>query len=263
MIERSWSGVGLKSSSSDTEDFPSPCCPHRHPAETELYLSRMSSTPSIITAWSSEFQDLAKNRSSRFSERLELKGNDTTKTSQVTVVDRGTSTSEIVNDPPWLEGKNEPAPVRSSSAKETSSPLSSSSSSSPSSPTHSDSAALGSHLGSKPILPWRMHLDSSGLQPARLHTDIIQREIEHDLKREKEHRELRESCSLSASLDGNLDNVERVDTSQLLSPQSVIVEQGESVFPESPGLPEEQTGKMAANQFYSTITPVSKLGSNA
>lgn len=183
-----------------------------------------------------------------------LKGNETSKaeSAQVTVVVK-TSTSEIVNYPSWLVERKKPGPARGSSTKEASS--------SSSSPTTTAFAVQESEPSDKPIPTWRAHLDSGGLRPRRPNApDIIQKEIEQDLKREQELRELRESSGLSASMEGNLDCIERdaEDACQSQSLRRVIVEQEESVFSESPSLPVEQTS--LARWSYSSITPVSMLG---
>uniref|UniRef100_A0A673WSG9 Mitotic interactor and substrate of PLK1-like n=1 Tax=Salmo trutta TaxID=8032 RepID=A0A673WSG9_SALTR len=160
---------------------------------------------------------------------------------------------EIVNYPSWLVERKKPVPVRGSSTKEASS--------SSSSPTPTTFAVQVSELSDEPIPTWRAHLDSGGLRPRRPNApDIIQKEIEQDLKREQELRELRESSGLSASMEGNLDCIERntEDAFQSQSLRRVIVEQEESVFSESPSLPVEQTS--LARWSYSSITPVSMLG---
>nr|XP_046157332.1 mitotic interactor and substrate of PLK1 isoform X1 [Oncorhynchus gorbuscha] len=263
-MKRTWSSprVIVRSSSSDTEGYPSPCCPHRHSEETELYIGSMSATPSVNTTsegWSSESQDLNRVLPSSFPEEIVmLKGNETSKaeSAQVTVVVK-TSTSEIVNYPSWLMERKKPVPARGSSAKEASS-LSSSS------PTPTAFAVQVSEPSDKPVPTWRAHLDSGGLRHRRPNTpDIIQKEIEEDLKREQELRELRESSGLSASMEGSLDCIERdaKDSCQSQSLRRVIVEQEESVFSESPSFPVEQTS--LARWSYSSITPVSMLVDSA
>ncbi|KAM9479674.1 mitotic interactor and substrate of PLK1 isoform 7-T10 [Salvelinus alpinus] len=258
-MKRAWSSprVIVRSSSSDTEGYPSPCCPHRHSEETELYIGSMSATPSVNATskgWSSESQDLNRVLPSSFpEERIMLKGNETSEaeSAQVTVVVK-TSTSEIVNYPSWLVERKKPVPARGSSTKEAFS--------SSSSPTPTAFAVQMSEPSDTPIPTWRAHLDSGGLRHRRPNApDIIQKEIEQDLKREQELRELRESSSLSASMEGNLDCIERdaKDACQSQSLRRVIVEQEESVFSESPSLPVEQTG--LARWSYSSITPVSML----
>ncbi|XP_071200900.1 mitotic interactor and substrate of PLK1 isoform X4 [Salvelinus alpinus] len=258
-MKRTWSSprVIVRSSSSDTEGYPSPCCPHRHSEETELYIGSMSATPSVNATskgWSSESQDLNRVLPSSFpEERIMLKGNETSEaeSAQVTVVVK-TSTSEIVNYPSWLVERKKPVPARGSSTKEAFS--------SSSSPTPTAFAVQMSEPSDKPIPTWRAHLDSGGLRHRRPNApDIIQKEIEQDLKREQELRELRESSSLSASMEGNLDCIEldAKDACQSQSLRRVIVEQEESVFSESPSLPVEQTG--LARWSYSSITPVSML----
>uniref|UniRef100_A0A8C7SNK0 A-kinase anchor protein 2 C-terminal domain-containing protein n=1 Tax=Oncorhynchus mykiss TaxID=8022 RepID=A0A8C7SNK0_ONCMY len=262
-MKRTWSSprVIVRSSSSDTEGYPSPCCPHRHSEETELYIGSMSATPSVNTTsegWSSESQDFNRVLPSSFPEEsVMLKGNETSKaeSAQVTVVVK-TSTSEIVNYPSWLVERKKPVPARGSSAKEASS-LSSSSSS----PTPTAFAVQVSEPSDKPVPTWRAHLDSGGLRHRRPNApDIIQKEIEQDLKREQELRKLRESRGLSASMEGSLDCIERdaKDACQSQSLRRVIVEQEESVFSESPSLPVEHTS--LARWSYSSITPVSMLG---
>ncbi|XP_045061279.1 mitotic interactor and substrate of PLK1 isoform X1 [Coregonus clupeaformis] len=264
--KRAWSspGVIVRSSSSDTEGYPSPCCPHRHSKEAELYISSMSASPSVNTTskgWGSESQDLTRVLPSIFPEdSVMLKGHETTKaaSSEVTVVVKTINTSEIVDYPSWIVERKKPVPASGSSAKEASS------SSSPSSPTPTAFAVQGSEPSDKPIPTWRAHLDSGGLRHRRPNTpDIIQKEIEQDLKREQELRELRESSGLSASMEGNLDCVERdaKDSYQSQSLQRVIVKQEESVFSESPSLPVEQTS--LARRSYSSITPVSMLADSA
>ncbi|KAK6320533.1 hypothetical protein J4Q44_G00096400 [Coregonus suidteri] len=260
--KRAWSspGVIVRSSSSNMEGVPSPYFPHRHSEETELYISCMNSTPSVNTTskgWVSESQDLTRVLPSSLPEESgTFKGHETTKaaSSKVTVLVKTTSTSEVVNDPLWFVGRKEPVPTKGSSAKEASFL------SSPSSPTPTASAVQGSEPSDKLIRTWKAHLNSGGLRPRRTNApDIIQKEIEQDLKREQELRELRESCGLSASMEGNLDCVGRdaKDTYQSQSPQRVIVEQEDSVFYESPSRLVEQTS--LARRPYSFITPVSMI----
>ncbi|XP_055796965.1 mitotic interactor and substrate of PLK1-like [Salvelinus fontinalis] len=260
--KRAWSspGVIVRSSSSDSECSPSTCFPHRHSEETELYISHMNTAPTINTTskgWGSDSQDLTRVLPSSLPEEsVTLEGRETTKaaSSKVTIVVKTTSTSEIVNDPSWLVRRKEPVPAKSSSAKEASFSYS------PSSPTPTASAVQGSEPNDKLFQTWRAHLNSGGMRPQRPNApDVIQKEIEQDLKREQEHRELRESCGLYASMEGNLDCVGRdaKDTYQSQSLQRVIVEQEDSVFYESPSLRVEQTS--LTRRPYSFITPVSML----
>ncbi|XP_020335289.2 mitotic interactor and substrate of PLK1 isoform X2 [Oncorhynchus kisutch] len=260
--KRAWSSprVNVRSSSSDREGFPSTCFPNQHSEETELYISHMNTAPSVNTTskcWGSDSQDFSRVLPSCLPEEsVTLKGHETTKaaSSKVTIVVKTTSTSEIVNDPLWLERRKEPVPAKSSSAKEASFSYS------PSSPTPTASAVQGSEPNDKLSQTWRTHLNSGSPRPQRPNApDVIQKEIEQDLKREQEHRELRESCGLSTSMEGNLDCVGRdaKDTHQSQSLQRVIVEQEDSVFYESPSLLVEQTS--LTRRPSSFITPVSML----
>lgn len=148
------------SESGDAEVFPSPCCPHRHPEETESFFSYMRS--SSFSARDSEVQDT----------RGFLK-------------DRMTSSS--------------------------------SHSSSPSSPKPTPLCDLTS------ITPrsWRENRESASLQSrGQFPLDFIEKEIEEDLRREQELKQLRASR-------------EKTDR-QIFSPAPLV----------------EQATKMAVSQFY-------------
>ncbi|XP_056132552.1 mitotic interactor and substrate of PLK1 isoform X2 [Lampris incognitus] len=180
-----------------TEGFPSLCCPHRHPEETELYISKMSSAPFYINQQASEIQ----NRS-----RV-LPGGITADQQQLAkpLVDE-TSTDETV----WSAGPS-----------------------------------------------WMGNLESAGLQSRREGTvDIIQREIEEDMRREQELREQRESRNLWASLDTNFNSMGHNADSSCQSQQRGMMRQDPPLLTPAPLV--EQANKVALSQFYPADTLASK-----
>ncbi|XP_010869624.2 mitotic interactor and substrate of PLK1 [Esox lucius] len=249
----------VRITSSSTEDFPF-CCPQQHSEQRDLQTGFMSSTPSLNTTsegCDSESQEPTRVLSSNFpKEDITTKGHETTEAASSHVTVKNTSSSKTVNDQSWILGRKEILPARRSSAKEAYSP---SSVLAPSSPTPMASSFQGSETSDDHIPTWRVKLDSGGLRPRRQNApDLIQKEIELDLKREQELRELRESSGLSMSMEGNLDHVgqDTTDTYQSPSLQRVIVEEEQPVF-ESPSLPIAKT--RFARWSYSSITPASML----
>ncbi|KAL1023210.1 hypothetical protein UPYG_G00037700 [Umbra pygmaea] len=249
------------SRSSNPEGFRSPCSPHWNTEEKDRQFGCTSSTASINNTskgYGTESKYPNKAFSSTFSkENITLNNQETTKTSSPQVMT--TSTSKVVNDISWLQGGKHPYPVRSSLAKET---FYASASSSPSSSTPTASSVQGSASSADLIPTWRLKLDSNGLRPRRQYApDLIQKEIELDLKREQELRELRQTSGLSVSMDGNLDCVGQdvPDNDQSQGLPRVIMEQKQSIS-QSPSLPIEQTS--LARWSYSSITPASMLESS-
>ncbi|KAG5850887.1 hypothetical protein ANANG_G00087160 [Anguilla anguilla] len=80
-------------------------------------------------------------------------------------------------------------------------------------------AKQGLAIVDKPTLPWHGLSEQFNMRPRRVDTpDAIRKEIEWDLKREEEHRKLRESGGLSLSLNGGLDSLETASTTMDSSP---------------------------------------------
>lgn len=186
----------VRTKSTET-DILSPCCPHRHPDETALW----------FTSPGYSLQSPASRK----------RGHSTTQALPQsipadTVSERYTSSkSTLFNYSPLIKENKGSASAKSlSSFTDTSSP---------SSDTHSTSPLQGPAIVDKPTLPWHGLSEQFNMRPRRVDTpDVIRKEIEWDLKREEEHRKLRESGGLSLSLNGGLDSLETASTTMDSSP---------------------------------------------
>ncbi|KAJ7993296.1 hypothetical protein DPEC_G00270960 [Dallia pectoralis] len=244
--------INVRIRSRSSEGFPSPCCPQLHSEQRDPQTAGINTTSKDCGF---EFQGHTRVPPSAFpKESNTFAGHETTKAAISQDTTKNTSTSKTVNDQSWVLGRKETLPAGTSPAKEF---HSASTLWSPSSLTPVASSVRGSESSDDVFTTWRVKLDSGGLRPRRQNApDLIQKEIELDLKREQELRELRES--MSVSMEGNLDRVglDTTDTCQSPSLQGVIVEDDQSVF-ESSSLPVGKT--IFARWSYSSITPASML----
>ncbi|XP_075993605.1 uncharacterized protein misp [Genypterus blacodes] len=213
------------SESGDAEGFPS-CCPHRHPEDTELYISRTNSAPISITLWGSEVHDssMVLPRGLPKVQGVKLKQ------VEPQVTDRATSTDET-------DGEGIQNLDQNGASFKIINPSSSSShsSSSPPSPipTNSNITLQGDATSSSAAPPsWRESLHSRREGAS----DLIEKEIEEHLRRERELRELRESR------EDHLDKPKTWTDQLLFSPAPLV----------------EQANKMAISQFYPTGTAAAK-----
>ncbi|XP_031430130.1 flocculation protein FLO11 [Clupea harengus] len=164
------------SEQSETEEGLSPCCPHRHAEYTVPPVSRVRSASSSENSWGSRSRESTAGVTSR--PAMEEWWNTSTDTQCV-------SSPTSILQKPFIKA-------------ETSSRFRAFSSSSLSS--HTD----GQDKEGRSLPPWKKHLEQR-LQNA---PDLIRQEIERDRQREQEHLVLRESRSLSVSLEKGLDDVD-------------------------------------------------------